>query len=103
MPRLAVGGNEEYDAEAHDRSFRLPEFQDDLIQNAAKLNDRTIVVLHGGGGLNVQAWVNNPRVSALLHAWFPGEYGGQALAEILFGKENPSGKLPITIEKARGG
>ena len=94
---LAVGGNEQYDGEGHDRSFRLPEFQDDLIQNAAKLNPRTIVVLHGGGGFDVQAWVN--KVPALLHAWFPGQYGGQALAEILFGEVNPSGKLPITVEK----
>jgi beta-glucosidase len=67
---LAVGGNEQYDGEAHDRSFRLPEFQDDLILNASKLNPRTIVVLHGGGGFDVQAWVN--KVPALLHAWFPG-------------------------------
>ena len=95
---LALGGNEEYDGEAHDRSFRLPEFQDDLIVNATKLNPRTIVVLHGGGGFNMQAWVN--KVPALLHVWFPGQYGGQALAEILFGKENPSGKLPITMEKS---
>ena len=94
---LALGGNEQYDGEAHDRSFRLPEFQDDLIVNATKLNRRTIVVLHGGGGFNVQAWVN--KVAALLHAWFPGQYGGQPLAEILFGEVNPSGKLPITMEK----
>ena len=94
---LAVGGNEQYDGEGHDRSFRLPEFQDDLIQNVARLNPRTIVVLHGGGGFDVQAWVN--RAPALLHAWFPGQYGGQALAEILFGEVNPSGKLPITVEK----
>ena len=96
---LAVGGNEQWDGEAHDRSFRLPEFQDDLIVNATRLNPRTIVVLHGGGGFNMQAWVN--RVGALIHAWFPGQYGGQPLAEILFGEVNPSGKLPITIEKAR--
>jgi len=94
---LAVGGNEQYDGEAHDRSFRLPEFQDDLIVNATRLNPRTIVVLHGGGGFNMQAWVN--KVPALLHVWFPGQYGGQPLAEILFGEVNPSGKLPITIEK----
>ena len=94
---LAVGGNEQYDGEGHDRSFRLPEFQDDLILNASKLNPQTIVVLHGGGGFDVQAWVN--KVPALLHAWFPGQYGGQALAQILFGEVNPSGKLPITMEK----
>ena len=84
-------------AKQHDRSFRLPEFQDDLIVNATKLNPRTIVVLHGGGGFNVQAWVD--KVPAFLHAWFPGQYGGQALGEILFGEVNPSGKLPITLEK----
>jgi beta-glucosidase len=94
---MAVGGNEQYDGEQYDRSFRLPEFQDNLIANATKLNPRTIVVLHGVGGFNMQAWVD--KVAALLHAWFPGQYGGQALAEILFGEVNPSGKLPITIEK----
>jgi beta-glucosidase len=94
---LAVGGNGQYDGEGQDRSFRLPEFQDDLILNATKLNPNTIVVLHGGGGFNVQAWVD--KVAALLHAWFPGQYGGQALAEILFGEVSPSGKLPITMEK----
>jgi beta-glucosidase len=94
---LAVGTNEQYESEGHDRSFRLPEQQDTLIQNVARINPRTIVVLHGGGGFDVQSWID--RVPALLHAWFPGQYGGQALAEILFGDVNPSGKLPITMEK----
>jgi beta-glucosidase len=67
---LALGGNEEYDGEAHDRSFRLPEFQDDLIVNATKLNRRTIVVLHGGGGFNMQAWVKEvPAVLQCLVSW----------------------------------
>ncbi len=94
---LSVGANEDYESEGHDRSFSLPEFQDELIQNASKINPKTIVVLHGGGGFNVQAWID--QVPALLHAWFPGQYGGQALGEILFGTVNPSGKLPITMEK----
>jgi beta-glucosidase len=94
---LALGTNDMYDAEGRDRSFRLPEQQDTLIQNVSRANPRTIVVLHGGGGFDVQSWVD--RVPALLHAWFPGQYGGQALAEILFGTVNPSGKLPITMEK----
>jgi beta-glucosidase len=94
---LALGTNEQYEGEGHDRSFRLPEQQDTLIQNVAQVNPRTIVVLHGGGGFDVQSWID--RVPALLHAWFPGQYGGQALAEILFGAINPSGKLPITMEK----
>jgi beta-glucosidase len=94
---LALGTNEQYESEGHDRSFRLPEQQDTLIQNVTQVNPRTIVVLHGGGGFDVQSWID--RVPALLHAWFPGQYGGQALAEILFGAINPSGKLPITMEK----
>jgi beta-glucosidase len=60
-------------------------------------NPRTIVVLHGTGNFDVQNWINE--VPGLLHAWYPGENGGQALAEILFGEVNPSGKLPITMEK----
>ena len=95
---LALGTNQQYEAEGHDRaSFQLPEFQDELILNACQLNPRTIVVLHGSGSFDVQGWIN--RVPALLDAWFPGQYGGQALAEVLFGDVNPSGKLPITWEK----
>jgi beta-glucosidase len=94
---LAVGANEQYESEGHDRSFRLPEQQDTLIQNVARMNPRTIVVLHGGGGFDLQDWIK--QVPALVHAWFPGQYGGQALAEILFGDVNPSGKLPITMER----
>jgi beta-glucosidase len=94
---LAVGANDQYESEGRDRSFGLPEQQDTLIQNVARVNPRTIVVLHGGGGFDVQSWID--RVPALLHAWFPGQYGGQSLAEILFGTINPSGKLPITMEK----
>jgi beta-glucosidase len=94
---LAVGANDQYESEGRDRSFGLPEQQDTLIQNVAQVNPRTIVLLHGGGGFVVQSWID--RVPALLHVWFPGQYGGQAIAEILFGATNPSGKLPITMEK----
>jgi Glycosyl hydrolase family 3 C-terminal domain len=78
-----LGTNGQYESERHDRSLRLPEQQDTLIQNVAQVNPRTIVVLHGSGGFDVQSWID--RVPALLHAWFPGQYGSQALAEILFG------------------
>ena len=80
-----------------DRAFKLPEFQDELIQNVVRANPRTIVVLHGGGSFDIQSWVD--QVPALLHAWYPGENGGLALGEILFGDVNPSAKLPITMEK----
>ena len=69
----------------------------DYALELAKVPGMHFELLHGGGGFDVQSWID--RVPALLHAWFPGQYGGQALAEILFGAINPSGKLPITMEK----
>ena len=63
----------------------------------AKANRNTIVVMHGGGVADMKPW--SKKVGAALQAWFPGQQGGQALAEILYGKVNPSGKLPVTIDK----
>jgi beta-glucosidase len=95
---VCVGTNNQYEGEGYDRPFQLPEFQDELIQNVSKMKPgRTIVVTHGGGSFDVQPWIN--QIGALLHASFPGQNGGQALAEILFGTVNPSGKLPFTWEK----
>lgn len=94
---VAVGSSFEYEGESSDLKYELPEYQADLIGKTAKANPNTIVVMHGGGGLNMQPWAK--KVGATLHAWFPGQQGGQALAEILYGKVNPSGKLPFTIDK----
>ena len=109
---MCQGIDNEYDGEGLDLAFKfedqglagleraiiMPEFQDELIQNVLHTNPRTVVVLHGTGNFNIQTWIN--QVPALLHAWYPGENGGQALGEILFGQVNPSGKLPITMEKS---
>jgi beta-glucosidase len=95
---ILAGFNELYEGEGSDRSYTLPEGQDTLIQNLASANPHTVVVLHGGGGMDIQKWVS--QVPALLHAYFPGEDGGKALGEILFGQVNPSGKLPFTFEKS---
>ncbi len=94
---VAAGSNFEYEGESLDHPFELPQFQSELITQVQKANPKTIVVLHGGGGMDMQPWAN--KVAASLHAWFPGQQGGQALAEILYGKVNPSGKLPITLDK----
>jgi beta-glucosidase len=95
---LFTGGlGEEYEGEGYDREFPLPEFQDELIQNLARANPRTIVALHGGGNFDSLGWID--QVGAYLHTFYPGQNGGQALAEILFGEVNPSGKLPVTFER----
>ena len=94
---ICGGISNEYEGEGIDRPFQLPEFQDELIQNVSAINPRTVVVLHGGGSFDVQHWIG--QVGGLLQAWYPGQNGGIALGEILFGKINPSAKLPITWEK----
>jgi beta-glucosidase len=108
---MCQGIDNEYNGESLDLAFKfedrglgvleqaliLPEYQDELIQNVIGQNRRTIVVLHGPSNFDMQKWIN--AVSGLIHAWYPGEYGGLALGEILFGDVNPSGKLPVTMEK----
>jgi len=94
---IAAGISNEYEGEGEDRSFTLPEFQDELITNVSAANPQTVVVFHGGGNFDSQQWIN--QVAGLVEAFYPGQNGGQALAEILFGDVNPSGKLPITMEK----
>lgn len=80
---------------SHDRStIDLPAAQQELIRAVAKANPRTAVILFNGGPVAVP-WADN--VPALLEAWYPGQEGGRALAKILFGQTNPSGRLPDTI------
>jgi len=85
------------DSEGWDKSFNLPTESNALVENVAKLNKNMVVVVSAGGGLKMTDW--NDKVPALIYAWYAGQNGYSALAEILSGKTNPSGKLPITIEK----
>jgi beta-glucosidase len=94
---VAVGFDPGTESEGADRTFRLPAGQDELISEIVAANRNTVVVLNAGGGVDMSAWVE--RVPALLHAWYPGQEGGTALAEILFGEVNPSGRLPVTLER----
>ncbi len=93
---VAVGFDPESESEGADRTFGLPPGQVELIQEMAAANKKTIVVLTSGGGVDMNAWID--RVPALLEAWYPGQEGGKAAAEILFGDVNPSGRLPATFE-----
>jgi beta-glucosidase len=72
--------------------------QNELIQAVLAANPHTAVVLNSGGGLNIASWVDH--VPVLLHAWYGGEEGEHALADVLTGKVNPSGKLPISFERS---
>ena len=94
---VAVGFDPQSETEGADRTFHLPPGQDELIQEMAAANKNTIVVLTSGGGADMNAWLD--RVPALLEAWYPGQEGGKAAAEILFGDVNPSGRLPATFER----
>jgi beta-glucosidase len=94
---VTIGFDPKSESEGSDRTFRLPPGQDELIQKMAAINKRTIVVITSGGGVDMNRWID--RVPALLQAWYPGQEGGTALAQILFGGVNPSGRLPISVER----
>jgi beta-glucosidase len=94
---VCAGFGPETESEGADRTFGLPPGQDELIQEMAAANKNTIVVLTSGGAVDMSAWVE--RVPALVEAWYPGQEGGTALAEILDGDVNPSGRLPVTFER----
>jgi len=78
-------------------TLALPDNQDALIQAIANANSHTIVVLETGGPVSMP-WI--ARTNAALETWYPGIAGGEAIADILFGVVNPSGKLPITFARA---
>ena len=75
-------------------SFSLPEDQDALIEGVAVANKRTIVVLNTGGAV-AMPWKD--RVRAILEMWYPGQEGGWATADVLLGRVNPGGRLPVTF------
>jgi beta-glucosidase len=85
------------EAEDSDRPFDLPPAQIETVLRAVKANPRTVVLVNAGGGVDVRAFVD--RVPALLWGWYPGQEGGRAVAELLFGDVSPSGKLPVTLGK----
>lgn len=94
---LAVGFDADTEGESGDREFRLPPGQDELIKQIAAANKNTVVVVTSGGGVDMSGWVDT--VPAILQAWYPGQEGGISVAQILLGDFNPSGKLPISIER----
>ena len=92
-----AGFDSSTEGENCDRPFSLPQQQLKEIAEAAMLNPNLIVVVNAGGGVDFTPIVDKAR--AVLMAWYPGQEGGRAIAEILTGRINPSGRLPITVER----
>lgn len=97
---IIVGGlNHDYDCEGWDRSdLLLPYAQEELINAVLEVNANAVIVMITGAPVSYQAFVN--KAKAILWTSYIGMEGGTALAEVLFGQVNPSGKLPMTIPKS---
>ena len=92
------GYTDQSEGEGSDRDFAIMPEQEELLLALAEANPRVVVVITAGGNVDMRRWLD--RVPALLYAWYPGQEGGTAIAEILSGAVNPSGKLPATFERA---
>lgn len=92
---VVVGLNHEWESEGFDRAnMKLPGEQDELVRRVAAANPKTIVVLNAGSALEMP-WLGE--VPAAMQLWYNGQEQGNALADVLFGDVNPSGKLPTTF------
>ncbi|GAC1435182.1 MAG: glycoside hydrolase family 3 C-terminal domain-containing protein [Terriglobales bacterium] len=94
---VSVGFSPSTEGEGLDRTYELPFGQEEFIQAVTSANPHTIVLLTGGGSVATKKWI--ARVPALLHTWYGGQEAGNAIAKILVGEINPSGKLPISWER----
>jgi beta-glucosidase len=92
---VVAGFNHTTERENHDRTYALPEGQNELIASAAALNKNTIVIINSGGEVDITPFKD--KVAAIIMAWYGGQEGGKALADIISGKVSPSGKLPFTF------
>lgn len=89
------------EGEFQDRAFlSLPGHQEELIAAIAATGKPVVVILTGGSAVTMSNWLS--KVDGVLEVWYPGEEGGNAVADILFGDKNPAGRLPITFPVAEG-
>jgi beta-glucosidase len=95
---VAVGFDPHTEGEGHDRTFTLPPGQDALIEEVAAANPHTIVLLTAGGGVDTSRWLD--KIPAFLMLYYPGQEGGTAVAQLLFGQHDPEGKLPVTFDRS---
>jgi beta-glucosidase len=97
----AVGFSPRTEGEGTDRPFTLPYDQEYMLEKIVAINPRVIVVNNSGAGVDMSNWVD--QAGAIMQAWYPGGIGNRAIAEILFGRTNPSGKLPTTFPRTLKG
>lgn len=98
---LALGEREGISGEGHDRSnLDLPGNQEQLLEAVAATGKPVVLVLENGRPLTI-GWAKD-HISSILEAWYPGEFGGQAVAETLFGVNNPAGRLTVTFPRSTG-
>ncbi|MGE4490649.1 MAG: glycoside hydrolase family 3 C-terminal domain-containing protein, partial [Kiritimatiellales bacterium] len=97
---VAVGVPQDpFQGEANDReSFVLPGYQDELIRAVAAANTNTIVALFTSGGVDMRRWIDD--VPAVMEMFFPGEEAGHCFTDLLYGRVNPSGRLPVSYPKS---
>lgn len=89
----------DYETEGVDRpDLALPKEQEQLIRQVARVNRRTVVVVETGAVGTTEEW--SRRVRGIVQAWYPGQEQGQAIADVLWGDVNPSGKLPATLPRS---
>lgn len=79
-------------------NLQLPEQEQQLLRRVTAAAKKTLVLLEGGSAVQVNDWLDD--VDALLMVWYPGREGGHAIARVLFGEVNPSGRLPVTVPKS---
>lgn len=77
----------------------LPGQQERLLKKMLKVGKPVVLVISAGGGISLNGLESHPNLKGIIHNWYPGNFGGKALADILFGAHSPSGKLPITFYK----
>jgi len=98
---LVMGNCLETEGENRDRSnLDLPGVQEDLIREVAATGTPVVVVLITGGAVTMTGWLD--KAGAVLLAWYPGQEGGYAVADVLLGESNPSGRLPISLPRTCG-
>ncbi len=94
-----LGISTRYESEGLDRTeIGLPAEQIAMLRRVLRVNPRTVAVLENGSSLDLNALARH--VPAILDAWYPGESGGRALADVLFGRYNPAGRLPLTFYRS---